>query len=120
MYNSFNLICQQVFLEASLQSNFGQEDSDQDSIGTHSEVENIMREALEAVEDSDTSEEEEFCEEEIFLFCYHCNFKTRKEKGIKVHIGRVHSQKCETCDEVYFSRKTRETHSIQNSSRKSW
>ena len=48
MYNSFNLICQQVFLEASLQSNFGQEDSDQDSIGTHSEVENIMREALEA------------------------------------------------------------------------
>ena len=58
---------------------------------------------MKLLEYADTSEEELFCEEEIFFFCDHCNFKTRKEKGIKVHIGRVHSLKCEICDEKFIS-----------------
>ena len=44
-------------LEAYIHSKLGQKDSDQDSFATNSEVENIIREAFEAVEDSDTSEE---------------------------------------------------------------
>ena len=93
-----------------IHSKLGQKDSDQYSLAKNPEDENIIREAFEAVVDSDTSEEESFCEEEIFFFCDHCNFKTRKEKGIKVHIGRVHSLKCETCDKKFISVEKLERH----------
>ena len=79
-------------------------DSDLDSSATNSEVENIMRTALVEAEDSATSEEESFLEEEITFFCDHCDFKTKTDKGIKVNIGRVHSIKCKTCDEKFTSK----------------
>ena len=49
-------------------------------------------------------------EEEETYPCDQCEFKTEKKKGLKVHIGRVHSMKCKSCKEVFILKENFERH----------
>ena len=39
--------------------------------------------------------------ENSWFFCEYCNYKTKKEKGLTIHIGKVHSAKKEVNDESF-------------------
>ena len=88
---------------------FNQSDSDLESTTTTSEVENIIQEAFKAQE-SDNSDEDSSIDEEEIYSCDICDFKTKHGRGLKVHIGRVHSLKCEMCQEQFLAKESFKRH----------
>ena len=42
-----------------------------------------------------------FIRENSWFFCEYCNYKTKKEKGLTIHIGKVHGAKKEVNDESF-------------------
>ena len=42
--------------------------------------------------------------------CYSCDFKSKTDQGLRIHVGKMHHFKCDQCDETFTRRSCLEKH----------
>ena len=76
------------------------------------EIEKLRRKFEADTNDASNNSESETStsEGENVFNCEMCEFRTNSESGLKIHIGKVHKEKCERCDKTFRSREKLNRH----------